>query len=319
MKKIFYTILIIIIITLGLFVIFSPTAVNNELPLDTESEFIGWQDYTNSEYSFSLKYPNEWENQEALKPQEIKALHEILFFESDYEMHRASLTVRIFNNNENKSVDDWWNEWLSDEDIKKEECVAEYGEGNAPCLFLRGLVESDEQATFANLPARTVRLFRFDSSEECTFVAYDKYIYGICSDGKNPNDPNFTENKDIYSNIRESFGFEQFVAKNSYSELLEGRWTSLDDDKYKVSHGGDGILEEYYDGEIVLAGSWSFAEILPEKISAQYPNAADGLFLIKESDGEVMFYIISSVTDTNLTLIYLDRGNTLKFVRDTSN
>ena len=78
-------------------------------------------------------------------------------------------------------------------------------------------------------------------------------------------------------------------------------------------------IYKYYDSEIVITGSWSIVEMLPEKISEQYPNATEGPFLIKESDGEVMFYIISAITDTNLILTYLDRGNTLEFVRDTNN
>ena len=97
---------------------------------------------------------------------------------------------------------------------------------------------------------------------------------------------------------------------------LVGEWVSVDDEKYKVSHGEYSLLEEYYDDELMSAGSWAFAETLPEKISEQYPNATNGPFLIKESDGETMFYIIESVTDTSLILIYLDRGNTLEFIRE---
>ncbi|MFC1720774.1 hypothetical protein ACFLY0_01635 [Patescibacteria group bacterium] len=130
-----------------------------------------------------------------------------------------------------------------------------------------------------------------------------------------------TASEDVKTNIN----VENNVAAsaNESNEINEvqfiGKWVSVDDNKYEVSHGENAFLEEYYDGEVVSIGSWSIAETLPEKISEQYPNATDGPFLIKESDGEVMFYIVESVTDTNLTLIYLDRGNTLEFVRNTDN
>jgi len=125
---------------------------------------------------------------------------------------------------------------------------------------------------------------------------------------------------DVQSNLnKEKINVDTIVIKKINETQFLGEWVSVDDSKYKVLHGDDGILEEYYDSEIVITGSWSIVEMLPEKISEQYPNATEGPFLIKESDGEVMFYIISAITDTNLILTYLDRGNTLEFVRDTNN
>ena len=118
---------------------------------------------------------------------------------------------------------------------------------------------------------------------------------------------------------KEKINVDTIVIKKINEAQFLGEWVSVDDSKYKVSHSEDGILEEYYDDELMNSGSWSIAEMLPEKISEQYPNATEGPFLIKESDGETMFYIIESVTNTNLILIYLDRGNTLEFVRDTNN
>ena len=163
--------------------------------------------YESSEYQFKLEHPSHWEMQEALKPQEPKALHEIVFWESEYDMWRASFRVQIFDNAEKLAVSEWWGKWLADEDTKKEECVAEYGEGNAPCLFLRGLVENEEKVTFAGTDAVSVELFRFDHTEECTYVAHGEYVYGLCAAGSNPNDVLAEEHLKITNTMRQSFIF----------------------------------------------------------------------------------------------------------------
>jgi len=316
MKKIFWIILIIIIIAFSGFILFSRTFFNNEPSPGTENknaenELIGWQDYVNSEYGFSIKHPGEWESQEALKPQEIRALHEILFYESEYEVHRASLTIRIFDNSENKSINGWWTAWLSDEDIKKGACIVEYGEGNALCLFLRDLVEGDEQITFLGLSAHKVRLFRFNSEEECIYVAKGKYIYGICNDNENPNDPDFDENKDIYLNMRDSFAFEQVALQEAYSELLVGSWQSMDDTKSVKFFKEDTVVEELYDGKVMSTGSWKIVS----HIGRSDGQEIEGNFLQTNIDGEEYLYTIVNLDDKKLTLTYLARGNTLEFVR----
>jgi len=45
---------------------------NTQQDADTEA----WVDYKNDVYGVSLQYPLEWEAIEALKPQELRALHE---------------------------------------------------------------------------------------------------------------------------------------------------------------------------------------------------------------------------------------------------
>lgn len=164
--------------------------------------------YNNDEYGFSLSYPTSWEVQEALKPREERALHEIVFSEKEYNMWRASVSVFIFTNDKNLTIQEWWANWLSDEETKEKECINEFGEGNAPCLFLPGLIESEKNSTIAGQTALTVELFRFDHTEVCTYTAHDSSVYGVCKDGSNnPNDPSSAKHFEQTDNMQNSFSF----------------------------------------------------------------------------------------------------------------
>jgi len=273
---------------------------NTQQDADTEA----WVDYKNDVYGVSLQYPLEWEAIEALKPQDLRALHDIVFWEREYEMHRASLTVRIFPNDSRQTVSAWWQEWLAEEDIKKQECIDEYGESNAPCLFLRDLVENESATTLGGMPAHMVRLFRFDSEEECIFAARGEYIYGVCYDGDNPNDTDFESNKKITEKMRNSFSFHEPTAPSmGIAELIVGNWQSAEDQSYYMNIETGGAVTELYADDAVNRGLW------------EVRYADDGAHLSKTLNGEVFEYIVLKVSSEKLVLSYLPRGNTLEFVR----
>lgn len=164
----------------------------------------GWIPYENDEFGFSMAYPPEWEVQEALKPRELRALHDIYFHEKEYDMWRAEFTVRIFTNPDGHTIEEWWDEWLREEDEKEAECHEEYAD-TAPCLFLRGIVEWEERVQLSGQEAIRVGLFRFDHEEECTYVAHNENILGICYAGTNPNDPQAEEHSAITANMHGLF------------------------------------------------------------------------------------------------------------------
>lgn len=165
-----------------------------------------WLSQTNSEYGFNFSYPPTWNIQEIDEPQEPFAVYEAVIAEPEYGMWRGSVTIRVFANEEKQTVGDWWGEWLSEEDTKEVACREEYGD-ESPCLFLRGLVEWEKDTTLAGEKALTVGLFRFDHEEECTYSAHGAYIYGICSAGNNPNDPQADSHKAIADRVMESFKY----------------------------------------------------------------------------------------------------------------
>lgn len=170
-----------------------------------------WELYANEEYGFAFEHPDFWEVQEALKPREQRALHEVVVWEKEYDnMWRGSLSVFMFTNEDGQGVQEWWSAWLAEEDEKEAECREEYGD-TAPCLFLRGLVEREEATFLGGEEAITVGLFRFDHEEECTYAAHGEYIFGICAPAAgNPNDPKAVEHRAIAERIQDSFGFAEF-------------------------------------------------------------------------------------------------------------
>lgn len=178
----------------------------NSLDIFNTTSNEDWSKYESDLYDVSFDYPNDWEVVEALKPQNLRAEHEIVVWQKEYDLWRASLTVNIFANEENLDVNTWWDNWLKEEDAKETECREEYGD-QSPCLYLRGLIELEKQTVFAGKEAVSVTLFQFDHEKECTYFQYEKYVYGLCSASVSPNDPLEKENKEITDKIRESFSF----------------------------------------------------------------------------------------------------------------
>lgn len=210
MKK--YALLLLFVIFLALagwwFVASQNKSIEEESATTTQSAMVPveWQTYTNMEYGFSVAHPLEWEVQESLKPQELRATHEVMIWEKEYEMWRSSVAIRMFENGSRLSVREWWNVWLEEEDAKGAECRKEYGD-TAPCLYLRGLVAWEREATVAGEDAITVGLFRFDHEEECTYVARGTTVFGLCAAGDNPNDAFAQEHRTITNAIQESFSW----------------------------------------------------------------------------------------------------------------
>ncbi len=157
----------------------------------------GFSQYISLENGFAIKHPSDWEVQEALKPQETKAFHEVYVSKND----GLGVVVRMFENPEELSVKEWWGAWLAEEDLKKEDCNIE----ESPCLFLRDLIEGEKDTKLDEKEALEITLFRFDHQEVCTYADSVDYIYGVCATGTNPNDESEFENRMITKSMTESF------------------------------------------------------------------------------------------------------------------
>ena len=278
--------------------------VKNSNEAELPAPISGWINYKNDDYGFSLQYPSDWEMQEALKPQNLKALHEIDFHAKEYELTRPYFTIQIFTNENKESVKTWWEKWLGEEDQKEAECKAEYKD-EAPCLFLRGLIERETDNTLYGLPVKTVQLFQFDSSRECNYISYGDYVYGICYDAINPNDPNFENNKKVTGKMWSTFIFDDLIGTNTVStekgfeQYVPGNWQSKEDSKSLMVLKKGGDVENVYDGEKIDEGTWLI----------------DG-YKLKVTIGETEYvYTVVFAGSERLELTYLPRGNTLNFVR----
>lgn len=98
------------------------------------------------------------------------------------------------------------------------------------------------------------------------------------------------------------FIFANAQSKNegSNSTKIIGTWVSVDDVKNQIVFTKKAKLD-YYDKALVSTYS--------------YTINGDALTATDQSDGTIYRYSVLSLTEKNLTLIYLDRGNLLKFKR----
>jgi hypothetical protein len=98
------------------------------------------------------------------------------------------------------------------------------------------------------------------------------------------------------------FSFFLFSAyaqpKPSLMQQLEGRWISEDDKQFEVVFKGN-TKQDYYGGKV--------------ESHYRYRIRKDSLIATDVNTGDVFNYSIMGLTSKSLTLMYLERGNLLKF------
>ena len=88
---------------------------------------------------------------------------------------------------------------------------------------------------------------------------------------------------------------------------MVGMWQSTEDEKAIVVFNENGTTIDIYDGEELSGGSWELFE--GEKYEGSGPHLKTII------NGEEYDYAVWSVSDTELTINYLTRGNTLNYIR----
>ncbi len=89
---------------------------------------------------------------------------------------------------------------------------------------------------------------------------------------------------------------------SSPSELIVGDWQSKDDEKSVVTYRDDGTTEDVYDGELLSTGAWEISQ-------AEQPS------LRVTMDGEEYKYTVIEISNEELGLIYMARGNILRYTK----
>ncbi|MEK7546747.1 MAG: hypothetical protein AAB536_01040 [Patescibacteria group bacterium] len=173
--------------------------------------------YQNVTYGFRVEYPKTWEAIEAtikgVPKQSTWAgnvlqgdeLHKVTFLEKEYGVWQADFAVRVLPNSENLSIKQWREAQLQKSDAEQVQCRKENPE--SPCLSARDLQRGEEQITFNGLTAYKISIFGFDHTRECIQVIKNKFVYDLCYDGANPNDPDFDKHREITTDILASFKF----------------------------------------------------------------------------------------------------------------
>ena len=173
--------------------------------------------YQGGAYSFQAEYPKTWEAIEAtIKgiPKQAtwagnvlqgEELHKVTFLEKEYGLWQADFVVRVLPNSENLSIKQWREAQLQKSDTEQAECRKENPE--SPCLSARDLQRGEDQITFNGLTAYKISIFGFDHTRECVQVTKNKFVYDLCYDGANPNDPDFDKHRGVTADILGSFKF----------------------------------------------------------------------------------------------------------------
>lgn len=104
------------------------------------------------------------------------------------------------------------------------------------------------------------------------------------------------------------------IAAEDVRAMLHGGWQSVDDAQF-VRRFSERAYEDWYADELVSGGSWSVFVSHDMPDAFPYPVADDTQYLVLDAGDESLYFSIAEYTDTQLALIYLNRGGVLEFRR----
>lgn len=97
---------------------------------------------------------------------------------------------------------------------------------------------------------------------------------------------------------------------------LEGTWKSTEDARFTRTFTASGAVTDRYAGndDATISGTWSFVSE-PGKEQAELPAVKDAKVLKIQFPEEVMYFALTDLTETDLTMIYLTGNGALQFTR----
>ncbi len=97
---------------------------------------------------------------------------------------------------------------------------------------------------------------------------------------------------------------------------IEGTWKSTDDARFVRSFTADGTVTDRYEGDdsATVSGTWSFVAD-PTKEQAELPVVKDAKVLKLQFPEEVMYFALTNLSETDLSMIYLSGNGSLEFTR----
>lgn len=114
----------------------------------------------------------------------------------------------------------------------------------------------------------------------------------------------------------EGGGIKQDVAL-IVSESILGKWESTDDAKFAREFESGGRVVDFYDGEIQAEGGWTVfgGDSAPDTL---IPYEADAVYIritFAGDTGNPLTFKVAKLTPEELSLVYMDRGGVLNFVK----
>ncbi len=104
---------------------------------------------------------------------------------------------------------------------------------------------------------------------------------------------------------------EQGSVSVQVERSIIGVWRSTLDPKFTREFRADGAVIDAYEGVEPGQGTW---ELFTNPTGENVPVIPDAVYLKVVGGGIPLYFTVTSVSDTNLELIYIDRGS-LSFVR----
>ena len=117
---------------------------------------------------------------------------------------------------------------------------------------------------------------------------------------------------DTFDKIIDTIEIDDTEVSQTYSQLIQGIWTFLDDSN-SVIEFKDSTKIDSYSGIEMEKNEFGFYDSLP--ISDISTKKNDGKYLVVETLEGVFEYEIMKLTFDSLYLIHLPRGNILKYQR----
>jgi hypothetical protein len=109
------------------------------------------------------------------------------------------------------------------------------------------------------------------------------------------------------------------TAAPTQQQLMAGRWRSVDDPRSLIEIRADGTWIDSYTGEpsATATSHWLlFSGARPPKDAAGETLDAKSTYLeVSDKDAGVLVYALDQLDAKSLDLLYLDRGNTLRYTR----
>jgi len=117
---------------------------------------------------------------------------------------------------------------------------------------------------------------------------------------------------DTFDKIVDTIEIDEVEVTETYLQLIQGAWTSLDD-KNSVIEFKDGMKIDSYSGEEMNKDEFGFYDSF--SITEESVKKDSGKYLIVGTGEETFEYEVVDISDEILELIYLPRGNTLRYHR----
>ncbi len=106
------------------------------------------------------------------------------------------------------------------------------------------------------------------------------------------------------------------ISEENASTMIVGTWRSTEDANFVRSFSSDGTVTDSYEGiaDATVTGQWSFVTDLSQE-PASLPVVKDARVLKIEFPEEALYFAITGLSETDLSMIYLSGNGVLQFTR----